>query len=179
MKQRRPFTLIELLVVISIIIVLAGLIMAALGGAQRYAQRVKAKQIVNGMALAIKQYETTYAMLPVAIPSGGDIVAVSDYSGLLDVLRGGTAANTNARKLPFISPTKTSGTTAYYQDPWGNNLIVVVSAAGRITANSGPSSNLYEDVNGSVAVWSKGLNKTDDGGKFDPSSNKDDINSWR
>lgn len=176
MKQRRPFTLVELLVVIAIILVLAGMIMAALNGAQKYAQRVKAKQLVNSMALAIRQYENTYAMLPVTIPSGGDVVVVSDYSALLDMLRGGTASTTNARKIPFISPTKITGSTAEYKDPWGNNLVVVVSASGRIPAGSG---GVYEDVNASVAVWSKGLNKNDDGGKFDSANNKDDVNSWR
>jgi len=51
------FTLVEILVVISIITILAGLAIAAMGGAQVSAARNRAKAEINGLSLAIESYK--------------------------------------------------------------------------------------------------------------------------
>lgn len=60
----RGFTLIELLVVISIIAVLAGLLLPALGRAKRSARIAVAKTEINNLVSAIAKYESDYSRYP-------------------------------------------------------------------------------------------------------------------
>jgi prepilin-type N-terminal cleavage/methylation domain-containing protein len=63
-NNRRGFTLIELLVVISIIGILAGMLLPALGTAKKKAQIAKARTEIKGLEGAIKQYYATYSRYP-------------------------------------------------------------------------------------------------------------------
>src|SRR6266850_4918823 len=64
LRLRRGFTLIELLVVISIIAILAGLILPALGRAKVAAKVAKARTEINGIVGAISKYEADYSRYP-------------------------------------------------------------------------------------------------------------------
>lgn len=65
-RYRRGYTLIELLVVISIIALLAGILLPALGNVKVKAKIALAKTEMNSLATAIKSYENEYSRLPLS-----------------------------------------------------------------------------------------------------------------
>ncbi len=126
--------------------------------------RIKTLMRASSLSLAIRQYENTYSV-PVA-PDG----PVRDYDRLIAALTGKSPENHH--EIPFLTPTRINPKTGRpeYKDPWGNDFIVVLSSSGVIPAGTG---GIYQTVNASVAVWSKGPNQIDDHG------GGDDIASWK
>jgi prepilin-type N-terminal cleavage/methylation domain-containing protein len=64
-RKRSAFTLIELLTVIAIIAILMGLLLPALNGAKRQAQKVQAKNDLTQFVTAIKAFYTDYGAYPI------------------------------------------------------------------------------------------------------------------
>jgi len=178
MKTQRCFTLVELLTVITIIAVLMGILMPVLAGAKEKARETEARTQIKSLALAIKQYESTYGFLPF-ITGAEDPLGPTQYATLIKCLQGETASN--PRGLKWIDVQKNSSgqfdTSGYYVDPWENSYYVCLDLDydGDIIAGAtGP----YEQVYGTMAIWSFGPNKTNDLGRFDKIKDKDDINGW-
>ena len=65
-KNHRAFTLIELLVVIAIIAILAAMLLPALAGVKKHAQRVQAHLQAVDIATAIEKYDSDYGRFPVS-----------------------------------------------------------------------------------------------------------------
>jgi prepilin-type N-terminal cleavage/methylation domain-containing protein len=176
MQKRRTFTLIEVLVTISIIAILAGLLMPAIGKAREKAKVVQTRGQINALLMAIKMYESTYGYLPVA---GAETpLDSSEYNKLIDILQGA-----NPRGLTMLDVQ--DNTPGVYQDAWHKipretkyNFKVAVDTdySGIIAEDT--TNGPYEDVNASVAIWSNGKNGTNDKGEWDLKNKKDDINSW-
>ncbi len=74
------FTLIELLIVVALIAVLAGLTLAALGGANQKAARDRTKAEIAAMANALESYKSQNGTYP---PAVGNKVPYNDISGYL------------------------------------------------------------------------------------------------
>jgi type II secretory pathway pseudopilin PulG len=66
--KKKNFTLVELLVVIGIITILAGLLLGALIRAPKKAEQAKIMAEVTTLTNAIRQFESTYGVLP--FPTG-------------------------------------------------------------------------------------------------------------
>ncbi len=71
MKIRlKGFTLIELLVVMTIIMVLAGLLLAGIAAARRYVNRARTKTEIDNMMMAMTEYNNEFGNFP---PGGKDV----------------------------------------------------------------------------------------------------------
>ncbi len=78
MRQVRPargFTLVELLVVITIIIILVGILVPAVGAIRRNARNVQTRSILGTLGTALESYKSEARLGSVYPPSASDIVA--------------------------------------------------------------------------------------------------------
>ncbi|HCE45211.1 MAG TPA: hypothetical protein DET40_16855 [Lentisphaeria bacterium] len=148
--KRKNFTIIELLVVIAIIAILAGLLLPAIGGVRNKAKKTKAKAQCNSIVMAIKNYESTYGLLPWTDgnsnnPAGDgtnddavwygtgsqpdyyntlmEILTCTDGPDADSVVVGLPAGNNNgnARGIRFLDVPE-NYTTVGFVDPWGNKF---------------------------------------------------------
>ena len=110
------FTLIELLVVITVIAILAGLVLAAMGGVQKRGARDKAQSEIQSLSAAIEEYHRDRGVFP---PTNSNAL----YAELTtDPTAGHSPTNTAKvyfEPTPTIVNTNTPG-RKFFQDPWGN-----------------------------------------------------------
>jgi general secretion pathway protein G len=104
-RSRLAFTLIELLVTITVIAILAGITLAAMGGVNQKATRDQAKAEVTAISNALEQYKSVNDSYPAA---GGNGTVPFASSG-------------NATIRPFYIANKVqTNSSGQLQDPYGN-----------------------------------------------------------
>lgn len=166
-RRRNGFTLIELMVVIAIIMLMAGLILAAVNVARDRARVLRARNDVAQLKSAWDTYYADYNGFP--DPSAiGDNSIEAPYlvtgEDVIQILRGRENHNgQNPKKIPYMDFHQK---TSYFNDSWGlrYRIALDVDNDGVVDIPSGT-------LRMSVAVWSAGPDGVD--------GNKDDVRSWR
>ncbi|MDP7008530.1 MAG: type II secretion system protein [Phycisphaerales bacterium] len=118
-KRRTGFTLIEILVVIAIIAVLAGILLAALGGVQSAAKKTQTNSLMQSFARACDEFALDHGRYPGLLPDsaidGLDIT--STQNALLELMGGARVVNPNStssaiNEFDAFSVNETDGFTA-------------------------------------------------------------------
>lgn len=159
MKKNNGFTLLELLTVIAIIIILAGILIPAVGIVRQKAKAARAQADIESLSVAIKMFETDFGTSPAAAGSSNEFIK---YLGA----QLGMSADGSVNFTPGATDTKygpymefkskdTSGNT--FNDPWGKPYVYTVPG----THNTA-----------SFDIYSFGPNKADNQG------GSDDITNW-
>lgn len=139
-RRLAAFTLVELLVVVAVIGILAGLVLAAMGGIQKRGARAKAESDIQAISAAIEEYRRQYGNFP---PTNSN----SLYAELTsDTSAGANLTNTT---IVFLEPAPgmvgTNGTQKFFQDPWGFAYGYSTNSGGFFevwsTAGGAPSTN--------------------------------------
>jgi len=94
----RSFTLVEILVVVSIIGLLAGLSIPAVGGALNAARKAKVTAMAQQVRTAILQFNTEYGYYP----TNGFSAGMGNTSTNLILTLAGLATNDNPRRVVFL-----------------------------------------------------------------------------
>ncbi len=96
----RGFTLVELLVVVSIIGLLAGLSVPAVGGAMNSARKAKVSAFAHQVRTALVQFSTEYGYFP----TNGMVQGVGATAPALALILTGSASSTNdnPRQISFL-----------------------------------------------------------------------------
>ncbi len=135
LPQGEAFTLIELLTVIAVIGVLIALLFPIYGSVQESARRVKAKNDVTQLVVAINAFFTEYGTYPIASGAGGTDTEVSFMTSNSDLLyplravaEGANSGNAlNPKQIAFIQVPDVANPThprngiynGNWYDPWG------------------------------------------------------------
>lgn len=136
--HKNSFTLTELLMAIGIIVILAAIAIPSTISAIKKAEMAKAQAEMTTLVEALKNYESTYGVLPLkclgATPADGKISGTDGthtaYETLIRILQGenltvnGKAMN--KRQVAFLDG-KDEGT---FPDPWGNDYYVLLDGDG-------------------------------------------------
>lgn len=160
--RNRAFTLIEILTVIVIIAVLFALLLSAIAGMSRNAERVRTKTRAQDFAYAIKEYFNEYGQWPGQTQGASDTTYYANQDVIMNAL------TNNSRDIAFIELKESAVLNNRYVDSWDQPLIVAMdeNADGRVDMNCPAFSPAFvTNIRGTVAVASWGREPTDPDGR--------------
>ncbi len=173
MKRKNAFTLIELLVVVTIIAILAGLAVPAIGTALEAAKKAEATAVCTQLKTALSSYLTEYGAWQGVLNTEDPIL--SDNPVFVQLLLGESTEdpNPNPRQIVFMefdddSLVDRTDATQGFLDPWGfpYNVQVDHDYDNKIDAPGGSSQTV---IRTNVIVWSDGKDEAFQSAK-DPKS---------
>lgn len=175
-RRLSGFTLVEILVVVSIIGLLAGLSIPAVGGAMNAARKAKVSAMANQVRIAITQFNTEYGYFPTNGLSQGR--GTTSQTLALVLTGASSATNDNPRQISFLEvpPDFTvSGNISnsgivtprgFYKSGQSNlNVSVDHDYNGEVTVVDGTAQST---IRASVAVWFT-----------DPKDSRKTIGTWK
>lgn len=175
------FTLIELLVVITIIAILAGLLLPAIGSVKRRAKVTKVQTVVANLTTAFRAYYTEYGKWPVS--TAGDLDMTNSFVSLLNgqdingPINGVTYLG-NPRKIAFFDFKGEEIKTGAFLDPW-NTAYHVRFDTDYANAIQDPFESAVTNISAGFLVWSSGPDALyDTSGDLGTAKNQDNIKSW-
>ncbi len=153
MKKKNGFTLLELITVIGIIVILAGILLPAIGIVKQRAKSARAQADIESLCVALKMYESDFGTYPSTVADSNRFkaalgVPLPDPSGAVGVTVG-----------PYMEYKSRDLSSNTFNDPWGN--------AYRYNPTT-PSHNT-----GSFDIYSTGSDS-----KNNNSNTADDITNW-
>ncbi len=181
--KKQHFTLIELLVVMSIIILLTGILIPAVNGSMKKAENTKCKAEMATLLNALKQYESTYGVLPTFGNTSGDLVySDAQYTAVIKLLQGsasetvGSDTVKNPRRIKFLEIKDND--EGVYTDPWGNNYQIIIDCDYQDSIANGTTVLAHglsaDTLHYSIFIWSKGADG-DSNATLTNKTNKDNI----
>ncbi len=168
LRSSKGFTLLEMLVVVAILMLLAGLILAAVTLARDRAKVLRARRDVAQLKSAWDTYYADYNAFPDPAQIGGNSLVMGYMAtgrDVIQILRGlENHHGQNPKGIPYMDFHQN---TTYFNDPWGNPYRIALDADydGDVSV---PGNNALRM---SVAAWSAGPDGRDD--------TDDDVRSWR
>jgi prepilin-type N-terminal cleavage/methylation domain-containing protein len=147
--QHAGMTLIELLVVISIIAVLAGLILPAVGRAKVKAKIMQARKDMKDFEGAIKAYRADYSRMPVSTPAQNAANAAGGTPSRKDFVYGASAAMVTG----YQSFNILNGYTGSPYEANNSELIIVLTAQTQFPQNVTNSVNANNVKNPQKTVY--------------------------
>ncbi len=128
-ERHAAFTVVELLVVMTIIIILAGLILATSGYVQKKGARARAEAEIAAMSAALESYKADNGVYPTAVAVTANHALYQALSGDGNDATGGSTASTGTQgssgknymylKSSMVSPNPPNA-SAVLRDPYGS-----------------------------------------------------------
>ena len=170
-STNHAFTILELLIVISIIIILAGLILATSGYVQKKGARSRAEAEIAAMSAALESYKADNGIYPRDANSTDRLDARSStnptqyvasslslYNQLFGAASGSRTPTAGVKsyftfKPNMLSPTDQAQNVQYIRDPFGNVYGYSTAYQADLDAGTNPPSHGY---NPTFDLWSTG-----------------------
>lgn len=130
LRKACSFTLVELMVVISVIALLAGILLAAVGGVRNQAARSQAKTEISALEAALTRFQMDNGDFPGSTNANPATIQTSSIyqagSQILftNLMQRTVFTNTNAAGIkayldPKLGMVVTNASPNYFVDPWG------------------------------------------------------------